>query len=93
MCRSSLDPGHTRPYMAGQVLFVDGGADTTLRSDQPYADGITYGPVTMARMLYWSIVARWRARRSRTDEIAQRQQSSSAAPGSAVDGFFDQLRS
>lgn len=47
-------------FMAGQVVFVDGGADAALRSDGPYRDGIRYGPVPMARMLFWSLVAKIR---------------------------------
>ena len=50
-------------FMAGQIVFVDGGADATLRSDKPYADGVRYGPVATSRMLFWALKARmgpWR---------------------------------
>ena len=50
-------------FMAGQIVFVDGGADATLRSDKPYADGVRYGPVATSRMLFWALRARmgpWR---------------------------------
>jgi len=45
-------------FMAGQVVFVDGGADATLRSDTPYADGVRYGAVATAKMLYWALTAK-----------------------------------
>lgn len=47
-------------FMAGQIIFVDGGAETVLRTDEPYTHGVRYGPVAMARMVYWSLVARAR---------------------------------
>lgn len=49
-------------FMVGQILFVDGGADAILRSDGPYLDGVSYGPVAMSKMLMWSVVGRIRAR-------------------------------
>lgn len=45
-------------FMAGQIVFVDGGADATLRSDKPYADGVRYGPVATSKMLFWALRAR-----------------------------------
>lgn len=45
-------------FMAGQVVFVDGGADAALRSDKPYVDGVRYSPVAMARMMFWSLRAK-----------------------------------
>ncbi|WP_193103256.1 SDR family oxidoreductase [Brachybacterium sp. FME24] len=45
-------------FMAGQIVFVDGGADASLRSDRPYREGVRYGPVAMGRMLYWSLRAK-----------------------------------
>lgn len=53
-------------FMAGQIVFVDGGADATLRSDKPYADGVRYGPVATSTMLFWALKARlapWRRHR------------------------------
>ncbi|APX32605.1 hypothetical protein BH708_07605 [Brachybacterium sp. P6-10-X1] len=47
-------------FMAGQIVFVDGGADAALRSDRPYADGARYGPLAMGRMMYWSLRAKAR---------------------------------
>ncbi|MEV4890969.1 SDR family oxidoreductase [Nonomuraea sp. NPDC055795] len=57
----TIGPANT--FMTGQILYVDGGADATLRGDAPYADGVSYGPVAMARMIYWSLVAKLQARR------------------------------
>ncbi|WP_327149528.1 SDR family oxidoreductase [Nocardia sp. NBC_01329] len=51
-------------FMAGQIIFVDGGADTILRGDQPYAEGVRYGPLAMARMIYWSLRVRARGRKA-----------------------------
>jgi len=45
-------------FMAGQIVFVDGGADATLRSDKPYADGVRYGPVATSKMIFWALRAR-----------------------------------
>ncbi len=45
-------------FMAGQVVFVDGGADATLRSDTPYADGVRYGAAATTKMLYWALAAK-----------------------------------
>lgn len=50
-------------FMAGQILFVDGGADVILRGEEPYANGIRYGLIPMARMIYWSLVAQARSRK------------------------------
>lgn len=50
-------------FMAGQIVFIDGGADAALRSDKPYSDGVRYGPAAMSRMLFWALrarVASWR---------------------------------
>ncbi|GAA1490452.1 SDR family oxidoreductase [Brachybacterium sacelli] len=47
-------------FMAGQIVFVDGGADAALRSDRPYVDGAHYSPMAMARMMFWSLRAKAR---------------------------------
>ncbi|HEX7352800.1 SDR family oxidoreductase [Brachybacterium sp.] len=52
-------------FMAGQIVFVDGGADATLRSDKPYADGVRYGAAATTKMLYWALAAKVRALRRR----------------------------
>lgn len=44
-------------FITGQVIFVDEGADATLRGEHPYLDGFRYGPVRMLRMIYWALVA------------------------------------
>ncbi|GAB2476279.1 SDR family oxidoreductase [Promicromonospora xylanilytica] len=51
-------------FVTGQVLFVDGGAEASLRGETPFATGVRYGPVRMARMIGWSLIGRLRARRS-----------------------------
>ncbi|MFI6294988.1 SDR family oxidoreductase [Nonomuraea sp. NPDC050790] len=58
----TLSPANA--FMTGQVIYVDGGADATLRGDGPYADGVSYGPVAMARMIFWSLAARVQRRRT-----------------------------
>ncbi|MEF3405629.1 SDR family oxidoreductase [Agromyces sp. CCNWLW203] len=50
-------------FTTGQVLFVDGGADVVLRGERPYAQGVRYGPLAIARMLFWSAVARMKGGR------------------------------
>lgn len=50
-------------FVTGQVLFVDGGAEATLRGDAPFATGVRYGPLRMARMIGWSTIGRLRPRR------------------------------
>ncbi|WP_139417766.1 SDR family oxidoreductase [Agromyces laixinhei] len=50
-------------FTTGQILFVDGGADVVLRGEGPYAEGVRYGPLAVARMLFWSAVARMRGDR------------------------------
>ncbi|MBB5077386.1 SDR family oxidoreductase [Nonomuraea endophytica] len=57
----TLSPANT--FMTGQILYVDGGADATLRGDTPYADGVRYGPLAMTKMIYWSLVAKLQARK------------------------------
>lgn len=47
-------------FMAGQVVFVDGGADAALRKDHPYAEGARYGALAIGRMMYWSLRAKAR---------------------------------
>jgi len=47
-------------FTTGQVLFVDGGAEATLRGDAPFATGIRYGPLRMARMVAWTVIGRLR---------------------------------
>jgi NAD(P)-dependent dehydrogenase (short-subunit alcohol dehydrogenase family) len=51
-------------FTTGQVLFVDGGAEATLRGEAPFATGVRYGPVRLARMITWTLVGRWRSRRA-----------------------------
>ncbi|WP_020015165.1 SDR family oxidoreductase [Promicromonospora sukumoe] len=51
-------------FTTGQVLFVDGGAEATLRGEAPFASGVRYGPVRLARMITWTLVGRWRSRRA-----------------------------
>lgn len=46
--------GPENSFMAGQVVFLDGGADAALRSDAPYREGVHYGPVALGRMLGYS---------------------------------------
>ena len=57
--------GPENSFMAGQILFVDGGADAALRSDAPYREGVRYGPVALARMLGYSALSMLRSRRRR----------------------------
>lgn len=49
-------------FMAGQVVFVDGGADAALRSDGPYRTGVRYGPIAMARMVFYALLSKIRRR-------------------------------
>lgn len=51
-------------FVTGQVLFVDGGAEATLRGEAPFAAGVRYGPARMARMIAWTVVGRLRSRRA-----------------------------
>ena len=51
-------------FTTGQVLFVDGGAEATLRGEAPFATGVRYGPIRLARMITWTLVGRWRSRRA-----------------------------
>lgn len=50
-------------FTTGQVLHVDGGAEVTLRGEEPYTRSVSYGPWRMARMVYWSTLGRRRPRR------------------------------
>lgn len=50
-------------FITGQVLYVDGGAEVTLRGDAPFATGVRYGPLRMARMIAWTVIGRLRSRR------------------------------
>lgn len=52
-------------FTTGQVLFVDGGAEAVLRGEAPFATGVRYGPLRMARMLTWTVIGRLRAARGR----------------------------
>lgn len=54
--------GAENSFMAGQIVFVDGGADAALRSDAPYREGVRYGPVALARMLGYSARSTLRSR-------------------------------
>ncbi|MEU4431841.1 SDR family oxidoreductase [Nocardia rhamnosiphila] len=54
--------GAENSFMAGQIIFIDGGADATLRGDEPYSDGVSYGVVATTKMVAWSILGRLRAR-------------------------------
>lgn len=56
----TLGPGNS--FMTGQILFVDGGADAALRGEAPYAHAVRYPPSSMARMVWWSLVAAARRR-------------------------------
>lgn len=47
-------------FMAGQIVFIDGGADASLRSDKPYIDGARYSPRALGTMLFWSLRAKLR---------------------------------
>jgi hypothetical protein len=51
-------------FVTGQVLWVDGGAEVTLRGEAPFATGVRYGPLRMARMVVWTIIGRIRSRRA-----------------------------
>ena len=57
--------GPENSFMAGQIIYLDGGAEATLRGDGPYREGIRYGPATMARMIFYSLVSKARPRRER----------------------------
>lgn len=35
--------------MVGQIVFIDGGAEATLRSDRPYSTGARYGFSSLSR--------------------------------------------
>jgi NAD(P)-dependent dehydrogenase (short-subunit alcohol dehydrogenase family) len=50
-------------FLTGQVVFVDGGAETTLRGEAPFATGVRYGVVRTARMLAWTVIGRLRSHR------------------------------
>ncbi|WP_157975574.1 SDR family oxidoreductase [Brachybacterium sp. YJGR34] len=52
-------------FTTGQILFVDGGAETTLRGEEPFASGVRYGPLRMARMIAWTVIGRVRSRGGR----------------------------
>lgn len=52
-------------FMAGQVIYLDGGADASLRGDEPYREGIRYGPSALARMMFFSLVSKARPGRGR----------------------------
>lgn len=52
-------------FTTGQVLFVDGGAEAVLRGEAPFATGVRYGPLRMARMVTWTVIGRLRAARGR----------------------------
>ncbi|MFD6142454.1 SDR family oxidoreductase [Promicromonospora sp. NPDC060271] len=52
-------------FTTGQVLFVDGGAEAVLRGEAPFATGVRYGPLRLARMLTWTVIGRLRAARGR----------------------------
>lgn len=51
-------------FITGQVLWVDGGAEVTLRGEAPFTTGVRYGPVRMARMVAWTVIGRLRSRRA-----------------------------
>src|SRR5690625_4787098 len=57
--------GPENSFMAGQIIYLEGGAEATLRGDGPYRVGIRYGPATMARMIFYSLVSKARPRRER----------------------------
>jgi NAD(P)-dependent dehydrogenase (short-subunit alcohol dehydrogenase family) len=59
--------GAENSFMAGQLVFVDGGADVTLRGDEPYRRGVRYRPAALARMIFWTLVSRLR-RTSRSSD-------------------------
>lgn len=59
--------GAENSFMAGQLIFVDGGADVVLRGDGPYRRGVRYPPAALARMIFWSLVSRAR-RTSRSSD-------------------------
>ncbi|GAB3748493.1 SDR family oxidoreductase [Microlunatus parietis] len=52
--------GAENSFMAGQLIFVDGGADVILRGDEPYRRGVRYRPAALVRMIFWSLVSRVR---------------------------------
>lgn len=52
-------------FTTGQVLFVDGGAEAVLRGEAPFATGVRYGPLRMARMVAWTVIGRLRAAHAR----------------------------
>lgn len=52
-------------FTTGQVHFVDGGAEAVLRGETPFATGVRYGPLRLARMVTWTVIGRLRARRAR----------------------------
>jgi hypothetical protein len=47
------------------VHFVDGGAEAVLRGEAPFATGVRYGPLRMARMIAWTVIGQLRALRAR----------------------------
>src|SRR5699024_12564454 len=57
--------GPENSFMAGQSIYLDGGAEATLRGDGPYRAGIRYGPAAMARVIFYSLVSKGRPRRGR----------------------------
>src|SRR5690625_8014500 len=57
--------GPENSFMAGQIIYLDGGAEATLRGDGPYRDGLRYGPAAMARIIFYSLVSKARPRPER----------------------------
>lgn len=52
-------------FMTGQIIFIDGGADATLRSDRPCANGSRYGLSTIAKKMFWLLLGRAHRHRSK----------------------------
>ncbi|MFC7625434.1 SDR family oxidoreductase [Microlunatus sp. GCM10028923] len=52
--------GAENSFMAGQLIFVDGGAEVILRGEGPFRRGVRYRPAALAKMIFWSLVSRAR---------------------------------
>lgn len=61
--------GAENAFMAGQLIFVDGGAEVILRGEGPYRRGVRYSPAALVRMIFWSLVSR--ARRTSRSSAAR----------------------
>src|SRR5690625_7401273 len=55
--------GPENSFMGGQIIYLDGGAEATLRGDGPYREGIRERPATRAPVNIYSLGSEVAARR------------------------------